>query len=67
MKISIITAIKNNKTGLLRAFECVGKQTYKNFEHIIVDGASIDGTIELIKNIADEKTKWISEPDKGIS
>lgn len=48
MKISIITITKNNKAGLLRAIESVRSQSYKNVEHIIVDGLSTDGTIELI-------------------
>ena len=52
MKISIITATKNNKAGLLRAIESVRSQTYKNVEHIIVDGGSTDGTGEVIKNLA---------------
>lgn len=49
MKISIITATKNNKEGLLRAIESVRSQTYKNVEHIIVDGLSTDGTEELLR------------------
>jgi glycosyltransferase involved in cell wall biosynthesis len=50
MKFSVITAVRNNKEGLLRAIECVRNQTYKNIEHIIVDGGSTDGTVEAIKN-----------------
>jgi glycosyltransferase len=49
MKISIITVTLNNKAGLLRAIESVCNQTYKNVEHIIVDGGSTDGTIEILK------------------
>jgi len=41
-------------------------QTFHNYEHIIIDGASSDGTIDVIKELADEKTKWTSEPDSGI-
>lgn len=50
MKISIITVTLNNKAGLLRAIESVRSQTYKNVEHIIVDGGSADGTAEAINN-----------------
>lgn len=50
MKISIITVTLNNKAGLLRAIESVRSQTYKNVEHIIVDGGSTDGTAEAINN-----------------
>jgi glycosyltransferase involved in cell wall biosynthesis len=56
MKISIITVTKNNKAGLLRAIESVRSQTYKNVEHIVVDGLSTDGTAELIKNLAYRQT-----------
>ena len=49
MKFSIITAVKNNKTGLLTRIECVRNQTYKNIEHIIVDGGSTDGGKEILR------------------
>ena len=77
MKISIITACKNNKTGLLRAIECIRSQTYKNIEHIIVDGASTDGSEEILHQVQNDTSKYsiltthysipiISEPDNGI-
>lgn len=77
MKISIITVTKNNKAGLLRAIECVHNQTYKNVEHIVVDGASVDGTVEILKQVQDDIAKssllnthyallTISEADDGI-
>ena len=50
MRFSIITVTKNNKTGLLRAIECVRNQTYKNVEHIIVDGGSTDGSAEILRH-----------------
>lgn len=51
MRFSIITATKNNKPGLLRTIECVRNQTYKNVEHIIVDGGSTDGTKEILREV----------------
>ena len=66
MKFSIITAVRNNKDHLRNAIASLRMQTFTNYEHIIVDGASTDGTAELIKELADEKTIWISEPDSGI-
>jgi glycosyltransferase len=51
MKISIITATLDNKAGLIRAIESVQNQTYKNVEHIIIDGGSTDGSVEVIKNL----------------
>ncbi|WP_304130850.1 glycosyltransferase family 2 protein [Ignavibacterium album] len=68
MKISIITVTLNNKSGLLRAIESVRSQTYKNVEHIIVDGGSTDGTVELMYNgeFRMYDLKFISEKDDGI-
>ena len=66
MRFSIITAIRNNKDHLRHAIASLRMQTFRNYEHIIIDGASTDGTIDVIKELADEKTKWTSEPDTGI-
>jgi glycosyltransferase len=73
MKISIITATKNNKSGLLRAIECVRNQTYKIVEHIIVDGGSIDGSKEILRSAQNDifptthySLLTISETDSGI-
>ncbi len=77
MKISIITVTKNNKVGLLRAIESVRSQTYKNVEHIIVDGMSKDGTVDVLRNLSTSlenndsrelkySVRWISEKDSGI-
>jgi len=66
--LSIITVTKNNKAGLLRAIECVRNQTYKNIEHIIVDGGSTDGTKEMMNDgkWMMDNVKFFSEPDDGI-
>ncbi len=45
----------------------VHSQSYGNIEHIIIDGGSTDGTIEVIKKYRDDIAWWVSEPDKGIS
>ncbi len=68
MKISIITITYNSAKSLPRALESVRSQTYGDIEHIIVDGASTDGTKELIEAYAaaHKNVHWISEPDKGI-
>ena len=73
MKISIITVTKNNKAGLLRAIECVRRQSYKNVEHIIVDGGSVDGSAEILRDAQNDSllsTQYslltISEADSGI-
>ena len=57
MKISVITVTKNNKAGLLRAIESVRKQTYRNIEHIIVDGGSTDGSGDILRSKQKEINK----------
>ena len=66
MKISIITVVWNNKETIKDAINSVLNQTYTNIEYIIIDGASTDGTVEVIKSYEDKISKFISEPDKGI-
>jgi glycosyltransferase len=66
MKISIITSVYNNKDTISEALESVLSQTYNNIEYIVVDGASTDGTIDIIKQYQDKISTFISEPDKGI-
>jgi len=66
LKISIITVVYNNKETIKDAIDSVLGQTYKNIEYIIVDGASTDGTIEVIQSYGDKVSKFISEKDTGI-
>lgn len=68
MKISIITITYNSAKTLPRALESVQSQTYGEIEHIIVDGASTDGTKEIIEGYGKsaKEVRWISEPDEGI-
>lgn len=76
MKLSIITINYNNATGLKRTLDSVSSQTCADFEHIIVDGASTDESVEMIRDYENTLTsrlsplasrlKWLSEPDTGI-
>lgn len=67
MKISIITINYNNAEGLLRTIDSVLKQTaLRHIEYIVVDGASTDGSKDIIRAHADGITYWTSEPDRGI-
>lgn len=65
-KLSIITVNLNNAEGLERTIESVVSQTFTDYEFIIIDGGSTDGSVEIIKQYADKITYWVSEPDKGI-
>jgi glycosyltransferase involved in cell wall biosynthesis len=66
MKISIITATYNSATTITQCIDSVNEQTYPNIEHIIIDGASKDNTLEIIKSMPNRITNVISEPDHGI-
>lgn len=65
-KLSIITINYNNRDGLAKTIQSVLNQTNKDFEFIIIDGASNDGSKELIESYADQLEFWVSEKDKGI-
>ena len=66
MKLSIITINFNNKAGLQKTINSVITQTFKDFEWIIIDGGSTDGSKELIEQYSRYITYWVSEPDNGI-
>ncbi len=68
MKISIITITYNSAATLQHALDSVLSQTYPDIEHVLVDGASKDGTRELIEKYAREhaNVRWVSEKDGGI-
>lgn len=61
MKYSIITINYNNGEGLRKTIESVVNQTYKDFEYIVIDGGSTDGSVEIIKEYADRIDYWVSE------
>jgi glycosyltransferase involved in cell wall biosynthesis len=65
-KLSIITICYNDRAALERTLVSVHAQTIQDFEHIIVDGGSTDGTVEVIEQNKDRITKWVSEQDGGI-
>lgn len=66
MKLSIITVNYNNREGLLRTAESVVRQTFDDFEWLVVDGGSTDGSQEVISQYASRITWSVSEPDGGI-
>ena len=66
LKISVITVTKNSEKFLEENINSLKNQTYKNFEHIIIDGNSTDRTVEIIKKNKDTIDYWVSEPDEGL-
>lgn len=66
MNISIITATFNSSAHIADCVKSVNDQTYHDIEHIIIDGASKDNTLEIVNGIPNRVGKIISEPDKGI-
>ena len=66
IKLTIITINLNNAKGLKKTVESVINQTNQEFEYIIIDGNSTDGSIDLIRNYRARVNYWVSEPDNGI-
>lgn len=69
MRISIITATYNSGATLRDTFESVLGQTYQDIEYLVIDGASKDDTVDLIRQYEPRfqgRMRWISEPDQGI-
>ena len=69
MKISIITATYNSADTLCDTLDSILGQTYQDIESIIVDGASTDGTMDIVRKYEQRfrgRMRWVSEPDKGI-
>ena len=66
MNLTIITVNRNNREGLSKTIASVSAQSVPLHEYIVIDGASDDGSIDVIKMNKDHITKWVSEPDKGI-
>ena len=66
MTLSIITINFNNKDGLQKTINSVIQQSFKDYEWIIIDGGSSDGSEDVIKTYQSHFSFWCSEPDKGI-
>ena len=66
MKLSIITINKNNAVGLERTCQSVTWQTFEDFEWIVIDGASDDNSVDIIRKYAHKMAYWVSESDTGV-
>lgn len=65
-RLTIITINYNNRDGLRKTIESVVNQTTRQYEYIVIDGGSTDGSKEVIEEYSDRIDYWVSEPDKGI-
>jgi len=66
MEFSVITINYNNFRGLRNTIESVISQTCQDYEYIVIDGGSSDGSVEVIKRFSSRIAFWVSEPDRGI-
>ncbi len=66
MKFSIITINYNDKDGLEQTIVSVLDQTFQDYQYIVIDGGSTDGSLDIIKRYSDHIDYWVSEPDEGI-
>jgi glycosyltransferase involved in cell wall biosynthesis len=66
IKLSVITINYNNAVGLEKTIESVISQNFKEYEYIVIDGGSNDGSKEIIESFTNKISYWVSEKDKGI-
>ncbi len=66
MKISVITAVYNNRDTVAQALDSALAQTHPDVELIVIDGGSTDGTLQVLQDYADRLAVLVSEPDRGI-
>ena len=66
MKVSIITISFNNLKGLMKTYQSIMRQTFRDYEWIVIDGDSSDGTKEFLQEHNAEIAYWCCEPDKGV-
>jgi glycosyltransferase involved in cell wall biosynthesis len=66
MKISVITVCYNSQATIERSIQSVVDQQWSEVEHIVIDGGSTDGTLEILERFRPHLTSLVSEPDKGI-
>lgn len=66
MKFSIITVAYNDRKGLEQTICSVVRQTYQDYEYIVIDGGSQDGSLDVLKKYDAAITYWVSEKDKGV-
>lgn len=66
-RVSVVTVVRNGREHLEQTIRSVLDQTYENVEYVVIDGASTDGTLEVIQRYSGRIDYWLSERDDGIS
>ena len=66
-KVTVITVVRNGREFIGQTIESVLEQTYREVEYVVVDGASSDGTVDIVRSYERGLARWISEPDAGIA
>lgn len=66
LTISLVTAVFNRASTVGHAIACVQSQSWRQVQHVVIDGASTDGTVDILKACLDDRAVWVSEPDRGI-
>src|SRR5688500_9385193 len=66
MKVSLITVTLNSEKFLEDCINSIRRQDYKDIEHIVIDGGSTDGTLDIIHRHKDHISKFVSEKDRGM-
>lgn len=65
-RISVVTAVRNGRGTIDACLDSVAAQRYAGLEHVVVDGASTDGTVDRLRLRTDARLRWVSEPDAGV-
>jgi len=64
--VTVITVVRNGEASLERTITSVLNQTYEGKEYLIVDGASTDGTLDILRTYDERLDYWVTGPDKGV-
>jgi glycosyltransferase involved in cell wall biosynthesis len=66
MKLTVVTVCRNARATIAEAVDSVHRQTHSDVEHIVIDGASTDGTLQILQSRRERIAKLVSEPDEGL-
>ncbi len=66
LRVSVVTVVRNRVDCIARAICSLQSQTWADVQHVVVDGGSTDGTVEVVRDMLPKDARWVSEPDRGI-